>query len=98
MSASTSILVATDLSRNERLRARKDLEAFLGDAGFDVDGLRLDLRKGHAPRVIERAMKRLAPDLIAIGHHSSALARAFLGRVAKHVLRSSARDVLITHE
>lgn len=90
--------LAEDHSRNERLRVRKDLMAFLGDAGFDVDALRIDLKKGYAPRVIERAAKHLAPDLIAIGHHSSALAQVFLGSVAKHVLRSSACDVLITHQ
>jgi nucleotide-binding universal stress UspA family protein len=89
--------LAAEHLRNERELARKELTAFLGETGVAPRSLKILLKQGHPQRVIERAVQSVAPDLIAVGHHSSALAQAFLGSVAKHVLRISACDVLLTH-
>lgn len=88
--------LAADHVATERRRAREALVEFLRDAGVDADRVKLSLKTGYPPHVIERAVSRIAPDLIAIGHHTSPLAEPFLGSVAKHVLRIDACDVLVT--
>lgn len=80
---------------DERARARAALEAALHGAGVDMRRVTLTLKSGHTPRVIERAAARLAPDLIAVGHATSPLARLFLGSIARHVLRMNVSDVLV---
>lgn len=90
--------LAAEHLRNERHQARKDLEVFLNAGGFPADSMKILLRNGHPQRVIERAAEQLAPDLLAVGHHTSALGEVFLGSIAKHVLRICACDVLITQQ
>lgn len=84
--------------------------AFLRKARTDIAGLlapvrpehgdsprwRLHLRHGDARDVIERAVTRSRPDLLAVGTHGrTGLRHAFLGTVAGDVLRSVDCDVLV---
>lgn len=79
----------------ERTTARAALEAALRDAGVDMTRVTLLLKSGYTPRVIERAAKRLAPDLIAVGHSTPPFAQLFLGSVARQVLLINGCDVLV---
>lgn len=90
--------LAAEHLKNERQQASADLKKFLGAGGFAAADLKLLLRNGHPQQVIERTIHSLAPDLVAVGHHTSTLGEVFLGSVAKHVLRISTGDVLITRQ
>lgn len=90
--------LAREHKATERDRAREELATFLRNAGVDPDRLRPALKPGYPPHVIERAVSQLAPELIALGHHTSTLAQPFLGSVARHVLRIGAGDVLISRQ
>ncbi|MDC0720928.1 universal stress protein [Nannocystis bainbridge] len=79
-----------------RSRALEALEEFLRDAEVDADRLKVALRIGEPRQTIERAAPQLDPDLTAVGHHTSPLAQPFLGSVARHVLRLSVGDVLVS--
>lgn len=79
----------------ERRRARAALDELLVRAGVEVDDSRIVVQSGHPPRVIERAVGQIAPDLVAVGHHSSLLGTLFLGSVARQVLRLGGSDVLV---
>ena len=81
--------------RNERKRAEEALAASLESVEIAAERLTTTLGRGYPPQVIERAAARLGPDVIAVGHHTSALAEPFLGSVAKHVLRLNTSDVLV---
>jgi len=81
--------------RSEQQRAERALADCLEAAGIPADRVTPTLGRGYTPQVIERAAKRLAPNMIAVGHHTSALVAPFLGSVARHVLRLNAGDVLI---
>lgn len=80
----------------ERGRVRELLDQFLRDAGVDLGRLKVALKIGDPRPVIERAASQYEPDLIAVGHRTSRLARALLGSVAHHVLRIGPGDVLIS--
>lgn len=79
-----------------RARAGEAVEAALHDAGVDMDRVTISLKTGYPTRVIERAVARVSPDLITVGHCTSPLLQPFLGSVARHVLRIGACDVLVT--
>ena len=64
--------------------------------GVGLERLKVALRIGDPCVVIERTAAQLDPDLIAVGHHTSPLARPFIGSVARHVLRMGPGDVLIS--
>ena len=81
--------------RNERKRAALALEECVEGTKIDPERVTQTLGRGYPPQVIERAARRLSPDLITVGHHTSALVEQFLGSVAKHVLRLNTCDVLI---
>lgn len=87
----------TEHVRAEQRRARQQIEALLRDAEIADDRVTLALRRGYPPHVLERAASQLAPDLLAVGHHTSPLAQPFLGSVARHMMRISGGDVLIAH-
>lgn len=89
--------LAAKHAADERERARETLRAFIADAGIDDDRLKLVLRTGHPPQVIERAASALQPDLIAVGHSTSPLVAPFVGSVAREVLRTCDSDILVAH-
>ena len=74
------------------------LDEFLRAADVDTDRLKVTLRTGDPRQVIERAAGQLTPELIAVGHHTSPLVGAFLGSVARHVLRRGLGDVLVSRQ
>ncbi len=79
----------------EKARAERVLADYLERTEIAADRLTPTLVRGYPPQVIERVAKRLTPDLIAVGHHTSALVASFLGSFARHVLRLNACDVLV---
>ncbi len=80
----------------ERSRASEAIDEFLRDASVDIDRLKVALKVGDPRPVFERAAAQFDPDLIAVGHHTSPFAQAFLGSVARHVLRMGLGDVLVS--
>lgn len=83
--------------QREHKRAADELKAFVRDADVPASRVKIAVRRGYPPHVLERAAARLAPDLLAVGHRTSALAEPFLGSVAKHMLRVVPCDVLVAH-
>jgi universal stress protein E len=79
----------------EQRRAHEALAAFIDDLGLGPRSLSISVKTGYPPHVIERTALRVLPDLIAVGHHTSPLARPFLGSVARYVLRLDVCDVLV---
>lgn len=54
------------------------------------------LLNGDPRTIVERMLRATRPDLVVIGNHGrNALARALIGSVAAHVLRSATCDVLL---
>src|SRR5690606_30869203 len=59
--------------RTERKRAEKELADSLESSEVAAERLTPFLARGYPPQVIERAVHRLTPDVITVGHHTSAL-------------------------
>lgn len=86
---------AADHRAAEQRRAHEALAASFAELGLDTRRWKIDVKAGYPPHVIESTALRVLPDLIAVGHDTSPLAEAFLGSVAKYVLRLDVCDVLV---
>jgi nucleotide-binding universal stress UspA family protein len=80
----------------ERLRATKDLTAFLEANGLDEHGQPVRVvEEGAAFEVISKAVEQVKPDVLVIGTRGrSGLTRMLLGSVTEEVLRSLDIDIL----
>ncbi|GEO13661.1 universal stress protein [Microvirga aerophila] len=80
---------------DERLRATKELTAFLEVNGLDDRGQSMHIEEGAPFEVISKAVEQLNPDILIIGTHGrSGIAKALLGSVTEEVLRSLDVDIL----
>jgi universal stress protein E len=80
---------------DERLRATKELIAFLEANGFDDHGQSMHVEEGAPSEVISNAVAQLKPDALIMGTHGrSGIAKALLGSVTEEVLRSLDVDIL----
>jgi nucleotide-binding universal stress UspA family protein len=80
----------------ERLRATKDLTAFLEANGLDEHGQPVRVvEEGGAFEVISKAVEQVKPDVLVMGTRGrSGLTRMLLGSVTEEVLRSLDIDIL----
>jgi universal stress protein E len=80
----------------ERLRASKDLAAFLETNELGYQNWSRRTEEGGPFEVISRLVDSMRPDLLVIGTHGrSGIARALLGSVTEEALRSLNVDVLV---
>lgn len=79
----------------ERVRAGRELIAFLEANNFGADKWSLRVKEGGALEAITEAIRDIAPDLLVIGTHGrSGIAKVLLGSVTETILRSADIDVL----
>jgi len=79
----------------ERLRATRELTAFLKANGLDEHARSVRIEEGEPSEVISNAVERLNPDVLIVGtHNRSGIAKALLGSVTEEVLRSLDIDIL----
>jgi universal stress protein E len=79
----------------ERLRATKELVAFLSARGALQSQWTMLVEDGSPFDVISRAVQSVNPDLLVLGaRNRSGLAKAILGSVSEEVLRSLETDIL----
>lgn len=80
---------------DERMRATKELIAFLEANGCDDHGQSVHVEEGAPSEVISSAVAQLKPDALIMGTHGrSGIAKALLGSVTEEVLRSLDVDIL----
>jgi universal stress protein E len=80
---------------DERLRATKELIAFLQANGLDDRGRAMRIEEGAPPEVISEAAAQANPDVLIIGTHGrTGIAKALLGSVTEEILRSLDVDIL----
>lgn len=81
---------------SERQRAAGELAAFLEERGLDDARWPRFIEEGQAVPGISRVVNLTRPDLLILGTHGrSGLARALLGSVTEHALRSLEIDMLV---
>jgi universal stress protein E len=80
---------------DERLRATKELTAFLKANGIDDRGRSLHIEEGAPSEVISKTVEQLNPNVLIIGTHGrTGIAKALLGSVTEEALRSLDVDIL----
>ena len=81
---------------DERVRATKELIAFMEANGLDDHGQPVRVVEEGAPfEVISKAVEQVKPDVLIIGTHGrTGIAKALLGSVTEEVLRSLDVDIL----
>jgi universal stress protein E len=80
---------------DERLRASKELTAFLKANGIDDRGRSLHIEEGAPSEVISKTVEQLNPNVLIIGTHGrTCIAKALLGSVTEEALRSLDVDIL----
>jgi nucleotide-binding universal stress UspA family protein len=80
---------------DERVRATKELIAFLSANGLNDHEQSIRVEEGAPPEVISKAVEQLKPDVLIIGTRGrSGIAKALLGSVTEEVLRSLDVDIL----
>jgi universal stress protein E len=80
---------------DERVRATKELIAFLEANGLNDNGRSIRVEEGAPFEVISKTVEQLKPDVLIIGTHGrSGIAKALLGSVTEEVLRSLDVDIL----
>ncbi|KLK89543.1 universal stress protein [Microvirga vignae] len=80
---------------DERLRATKELTAFLDANGLDDHGQSVRIEEGAPFEVISAAVEQSKPDVLIIGTHGrTGIVKALLGSVTEEVLRSLDVDIL----
>lgn len=78
------------------LRARRELDDFLGALDLQVTGYSVLLKEGAAAKTIIDVANEIRPDLVVIGTHGrSGVAKVLLGSVAEEILQRLRHDVLI---
>jgi len=84
-----------DYVADERLRAIKELTAFLEENRVEDHGQSLHIDEGTPSEVISKAVEQSKPDVLIIGTHGrTGIAKALLGSVTEKVLRSLEVDIL----
>ncbi|WP_243369227.1 universal stress protein [Microvirga solisilvae] len=79
----------------ERIRATKELIAFLKENGLADHGQPVRVEEGTPFEVISNAVEQSSPDVLIMGTHGrSGIAKALLGSVTEEVLRSLDVDIL----
>jgi nucleotide-binding universal stress UspA family protein len=79
----------------ERLRATKELIAFLEANGLDDHARSMRIEEGAPSEVISEAVEQLNPDVLIIGTHGrTGFAKVLLGSVTEEILRSLDIDIL----
>lgn len=77
-------------------QARRELEAFVRQAGFEENGAVLKTRHGYPPARIKERAAELDADVIVLGAQGKSwLEAGFLGSVSEHVSVESPCDVLL---
>jgi universal stress protein E len=80
---------------DERLRASKELTAFLKANGIDDRGRSLHIEEGAPSEVISKTVEQLNPNVLIIGTHCrTGIGKALLGSVTEEALRSLDVDIL----
>jgi nucleotide-binding universal stress UspA family protein len=80
---------------DERLRATRELIAFLQANGLNDHGRSIRVEEGSPFEVISKTVEQSRPDVLIIGTHGrSGIAKALLGSVTEEVLRSLDVDIL----
>jgi nucleotide-binding universal stress UspA family protein len=80
---------------DERLRATKELLAFLGENRLDDHERPMRIEEGAPFEVISEAAEQLNPDVLIIGTHGrTGVAKALLGSVTEQIMRSLDVDIL----
>lgn len=88
-------LIARDAADEEK-RLQPDLVNLRDAVGFDHPRVTLHLEHGYPPRMIDRWLAGLRPDLVGIAAHGKGeVERLFLGSVSLHVALSAPCDVLL---
>jgi len=82
--------------REQAKKSRDQMKDFIRQRGLDDTSVVRLLRYGRAPEVISSVVRRLRPDLVAVGSAGRrGLPNVLLGSVAEHVLRQVSSDVLV---
>lgn len=77
-------------------QARRELEAFVREAGLDGRTASVQVRHGYAPMRIKERAADLDADLVVLGTQGKSwLAIGFLGSVSEHVAAESSSDILL---
>jgi nucleotide-binding universal stress UspA family protein len=80
---------------DERVRATRELIAFLEANGLNDHGQTVRVEEGAPFEVISKAVTQLKPDVLIIGTHGrTGIAKALLGSVTEEVLRLLDVDIL----
>ena len=80
---------------DERLRATKELIAFLEANGLDDYGQSMRVDEGAPFEVISKVVEQSSPDVLIMGTHGrTGIVKALLGSVTEEVLRSLDVDIL----
>ena len=89
-----------EIERHRRARAveaRRQISASLEEWDFPGSRPRLRIFHGAASQVLVRLSRSRRTDLMALGTQgSNAISQAFLGSVARHVLRAAGCDLLVS--
>lgn len=87
--------VPDEVLTNAEMDAGSWLQRIASDAGLDAPGVSTQVKAGDPADQILAMAERIDADLIVMGSSASGLRAAILGSVAREVLRSAKRPVLV---
>jgi len=90
--------VPDEVLTNAEMDAGSWLQQLASEAGLDRPGVSTQVKAGDPADEILAAAERLDADLIVMGSSARGLRAALLGSVAREVIRSAKRPVLVTRE
>jgi nucleotide-binding universal stress UspA family protein len=90
--------VPDEVLTNAEMDAGSWLQQLASEAGLDRPGVSTQVKAGDPADEILAAAERLDADLIVMGSSAHGLRAALLGSVAREVIRSAKRPVLVTRE
>lgn len=90
--------IPDEVLTNVELDAGRWVQEVVAEAGLDLAGVSTEVKAGDPAHEILAAAQRHASDLIVMGSSTGGLRAALLGSVAREVLRTSKRPVLVVRE
>jgi len=87
--------VPDDVLTNAEMDSGSWLARLAADAGLDASGVKTEVKAGDPADQILAAAQRLDAELIVMGSSSRGIRAALLGSVAREVIRSAKRPVLV---